>query len=501
MFHSLHPSGLTFKITLAWILPIMILAGCRPVGASLAPEILQTPSGALPQHGTQSYPTSQPVAPIAANSTIEIIPTPGKSELPFIALEVTTSTPYSPTITRESGEDLLFLADSNLMHWQPSAERTDLLLSDVWDYAASADAGRIAILQSRKITANGSQLFDINIYEPKSGAINSLVNAIPEPLLLSIAPDGRHVTYWDRHSGGVVKILQVNNPTQPIQPGNCASSMEANCQQLLWSPDGRELLWSDSRGIWVSKNSQAARLAVSGAVQFTDPHGNQSEVNVIYRPIDWSPEGRFILAEAIPSATGVHWLAVLDIRTGQAFELPYTFSNLGQEIPSWAATWLNDGKLALIYNDLETPEKYPRIRLYKVMPTNQEFIVLDREMQIFETEFMLSATDHPGNIYSPAWLDQTGPEVVSFALIPSEPVTPPVLVSLNYKKDTIGVLHTLPDDTTDVVWSQNNTDAIVLGEHSRVFWAPTEPGPLLDLHSLFGADFREFLWIENLVLP
>ena len=489
------------KIAIIWLSMMIILAGCLSVGAGVSTD---TPAETI---NSQSQPSQipSPEAPLDSTesnaSPANEIPTPVNNDTGIENVEITPSPSYSSTVPGKISGHLLFLADSSLKHWRPYSGHANLLLNDVWDYSSSVNGQRIAVLQSQKITANGSQLFDLNVFEPKTRQIQTLLAAIPEPHLLSISPYGLSIAFWDRQGGGDVIITPSTNPSQPTRTGSCEQKASANCHELLWSPDSRELLWSDSRGIWISKDSQEARLAVPGKVQITDPQGDQSEVQVLYKPISWSPVGRFILVDVIPSASSVHWLVVIDTRTGVAVELPFTYGTLQSSMPSYAATWLKDGRLALAYVDREQPSRFPRIRIYQVVPTNDEFIVLDQDRETYEASDMLSPTDHPGIFYTPGWLGQTSQETISLALIPSEPVTPPALVSQDLESGDLVILHTLPDNTLDVIWSHSRADAIILDRVTQTFWGPAEFGPLVEMDSVFGSNSQKFVWLENIAIP
>jgi hypothetical protein len=489
------------RVILYGLILTFLCVACFPVKANAPlPVQLTSPSPASPRSD---------VLPPTVRPGFQNTPTPAKLPVfstiqatqPLSSLEVTPSSVFSPTQPVGSTSDLLFLSDSALVRWEPGTEQARLLEEDVQKFSPTKDGSRIAILHSRGIAANGTQQYELTVLEANSGNFITLLTATPELPLLSGSPDGRWVAYIDPQQHSQVLKSSSRSPDKAVQVGACNQDISIHCTRLLWSPDSRDLMWSDRQGLWVAHESQPAKLAAQASIQTTDPHGEKSNIQVVFNPVSWSPAGRFALVEVIPSATGVHWLAVVDTRSGRMVEVPQTFSSTNQEANRYAIGWLTDGRLAVASSDPDQKLRYPSVNLFQVIPTHEELLVFEKSFVLFDEAQLLSPTDHPGISYSPSWLAQTGRQQVSFALIPSEITTPPVLVTLDLKTGQLSILGTTPNDILSILWSTSRADAVVLGKHSQVLLLPADGGPMVDLRSLFGTNLQDFIWLENASQP
>src|SRR5690606_5459963 len=119
-----------------------------------------------------------------------------------------------------------------------------------------------------------------------------------------------------------------------VEAGLCLPETAQDCASLIWSADSRELLWNDSRGIWVTQPPRGlARQVLENQISVTDPRGGKTDVQVSFNQLSWSPGGRFALAQVALIGSDVHWQAVLDTRMGRLIQVPDTYT-LGEEQPA-----------------------------------------------------------------------------------------------------------------------------------------------------------------------
>jgi hypothetical protein len=99
---------------------------------------------------------------------------------------------------------------------------------------------------------------------------------------------------------------------------------------LAWSPDSRDLLWSDALGLWqVPVNSgaslQKAELVHPNSVQIKDPKGQNLEIKAQFTDLQFGPSERFVLMKVAPIGSQVGWQAVFDRRSGLLAQATDTF--------------------------------------------------------------------------------------------------------------------------------------------------------------------------------
>lgn len=491
LYRLLRPTGLILGCTLF----VLLCTGCKSDQAN--PSWTDQTIATVPpeQTATINLPVLTPVSPatsIPGAITAQVL---DATPQPAVILEMTQAPVFTATQPIGQVSNLLFLSDSDLIRWDPEFNETDLLIENVERYSSSLDGSRVAFLRSRKIAANANRLYDLALFEPKSDHSTTLLTSTPDIPVLSMSPDGRWVAYLDPGQQNQIFITPFRNPETPKSLIICERLTQAHCENLLWSSDNRDLLWSDRQGLWVAHETQPARLAVPGRVQITDPQGERSEIQVVFRPIHWSPSGRFALVEVIPSTTSVHWLAVADTRTGRVVEVPDTFSVTTDEQLEDAISWLEDGRLAVAAGNPDTPRRYPTVTLYQVIATHEKLLVVDKTFSLFNEDFLFSPTDHPGIRFVPYALTQTNDEQLSLALIPSENITPAVLVNLDLKSGDVAIQRVVTINFDKIIWSSTRPDAIFFGANSEVIYLPAGSTPEIDLQAIFGNDLHDFFWV------
>jgi hypothetical protein len=476
----------------------MILA-CASACALVQPAQINppvTPTAAVLTVQPILLPTALPPSPFTPTPDSLAISAPISPTAPTL-LEITPSPGITATQTTGWISDLIFQSKTDLIRWQPDSTEAQRISEQAIRYAASRDGSQIAVLQNRQITANAEQLFDLVIFHSWAGDPVTILPSTPKLDLLTVSPDGRWVNFLDPDQPDRILQSTTRQAVDPTYIGDCQRVSPEHCTVLIWSSDSRDLMWSDRQGLWVSHESQQASLVAAPVVETIDPQGEKSVIQVAFVPIRWSPAGRFALIDVIPSTSAVHWLAIVDTRSGQIVEVPGTFSHRSEEVVPYAVNWLSDGQLSVVARDSDQGQRFPVISIYKTMPTHDEMLVFQKDYPTFADSQLLQPSEHPGITYSPAWLSQTESQQISFGLIPSDLLLPVILINVDLKTGQVAFIRTYQNDLRDIRWSASRADAVLIGKHGQVFLSLADGSPVIDMRAIFDATEQDFTWLST----
>lgn len=296
-----------------------------------------------------------------------------------------TSIIIPATQAPRASSDLLFLEDGRLMRWDHVTNYRTPLAEGVVEYSLSQNGRRVALLRSTRVTANGNELFNLDLLDLKNKQITNLLKSIPRIYQLRASPNGQMIAYQAINTTVTIAAIAINNPQEEKSIGECRQAEMQPCLSLAWSSDGYSLAWEDQDGIWLSKLGQSnPQLLASHQIEVTDPKGLVSSITVSFGDLHWSPQGRFILTR-IQTSSGVEWSAILDTRQGRWNEVPETFGSSSARAAN--ATWMPGGEILVVDTPLQETNVIFAIHIWEIVPTAQEFYVLDRQFRI--------SPDHP----------------------------------------------------------------------------------------------------------
>jgi hypothetical protein len=403
----------------------------------------------------------------------------------------------SATRARQSApmSDLLYLAGDRLMRWDPLTYHSITLAQNVADFALSADGQVIVLSRPQKVAANGVQQFDLDALRLAEQRIFTLVDSAVYPRQIRVSPDGSSVAYTQELPEGVsIFVAPVSALGQPRKLGLCQPAPKTLCPSLTWSPDGRDLLWSDALGLWqASMAGQQPQLIYPNKVQVEDPKGQPLEIEAQLTELQFGTNERFVLLKVIPLASQVGWQAVLDRRSGYLAQAQETYGIRSEDVQ---VQWLSDGNLLVAHASEPGRRLPPYIHLWSVLPTNPELLVSGQKFDLYSDEFPFSAAQSKAiPAHCLLWPTQIQSNRLAFVVRLDQSDDPPALFELNLITGALTRLRELPDDTTQVLWSPDKTQALVLGVRNRISLLSLKSGELISLESVLMPQAHQFVWM------
>jgi hypothetical protein len=355
----------------------------------LTPVVSTIPTPAL-----ISMPTNTPTPGPAFAESLLPTPIPTQSPIPPFPFPLNTPEGWPPLPT-----GLYFIRDGGLWRWpqqggtieqvvaaSTDSEREGLSGIELEPWQSLPPPGVIAY----RVTPDGQyivfKLSDLTVDPPHTDLIvlNSTTGVsvtIPtatvvypysdyEPgrtvLDFDITSDGRYVIYiaWGRQSTAGVRAPGLGKPVKmsrgvnygtifavdmrnltgsELELGYCSNwsdeAVELGCRGFVLSPDGKQIAFSDGRGVWLSEIPQGPpRLLIKH--QYSQPR--ESPCN-IWGVRNWLPDGNRLLLRVSCYEGGSE--AVLDIHTGQVQDVPDTSAYM----EGWAdVAWSPDGQQLVV---------------------------------------------------------------------------------------------------------------------------------------------------------
>ena len=492
-----------FRITFATACTALVLCACGIASSEPAPSsksILMPTSPAtlnsatvVGPSGTTSAPSQEPTHTATSTGmghpTISLSPTVHASK---------TSTPPSPVLpTTQSPEmtsDLLYLTDGKLMRWDHVTDYSNLLASGVEEFAVSESGKKVALLKTTNITANGVELFTLAILDFDTKQITNLIENTPRLYAVSISADGKWIAYTTDLSNGTIFVINTDDGEQKFEAGTCTHEDDGSCNKLAWSPDGGNLLWTDDRGIWkFNVELGSSHLLHPNVVRVTDPKGGEGEISVQFGSLAWSPKGRYVLLEVIPSDSGVRWQGILDTKNGRFAQVPNSsdYSTLDA-----CACWSKDGSLMVGHSGNSAEDRPPNINVWRIVPTHNDLLILDKNFEL-DSQFFpsLSNLDEFEQHYFPNWLSQINENKSYFGLTLIDTNSNPLLFELDLRNGALSEIIVIPYNPIDVLWSPDGVGALIIGKNSEIIFAPFDGSLMRDLHLRLGEDAHNFIWL------
>lgn len=469
-----------------------------------------SPASASPAIGQESPPTlaAGPIAgPQDQSTPVQPEGPAGENQLgPAQAAIAPPNTPTPPplaTATRSRQpspvSDLVYLSQGRLMRWDPLTRHAITLAQNVTAFAISADGQVIVMLRPQKITANGAQRFNLDALRIQDQQTINLIVIASQPGIILVSPDGGQVAFTQKQAAGsAVLLLPVEPDGQPRKLGVCQAEPTAECSSLAWSPEGRELLWSDALGLWqaaaqLGEEPVEPTLIHPAKVQVIDPKGNLTEIEARFSDLQFGSAERFVLLSVTPLASQVGWQAVFDRRSGQLAQAQDTFTASEAQT---GAIWQSNGNLLVTHASQPSQQIPPFIHIWFVMPTNPELLVSGQRYDLYSDEFPFSAAQSKSiPAHCVYWPAETQPNHLAFAVQLDQSDNPPVLFDLNLLSGTLTKLFELPADTARILWAPDGANALVQGGRNQISWLSLKSGELTEIQSILGPEASQFVWL------
>jgi hypothetical protein len=385
------------------------------------------------------------------------------------------------------------------MRWDPLTRHAIPLAQNVAGFVASADGRVIILLRPQKITANGAQRYRLEALRLEDQQIVTLYEDASQPGQILVSPDGSLVAFTQSLTGGAtIYLLPVEAGNKPQVLGICQPAPAGDCASFAWSPDSRDLLWSDAQGLWQATTSagqpEAKALRIHpNKVQVQDPKGQMVEMEARFSELQFAPSERFVRMQVTPLASQVGWQAVFDRRSGQLAGAQDTYITRAIDAQT---IWQSNGNLLVAHASDPERQAPPFIHTWYVMPTNPELLVSGEQLDLYSDDFPFSAAQSKAiPAHCLHWLAETQPNHLVFAVQIDQSDDPPVLFDLNLLTKSLTKLLELPADTTQVLWSPDGVNALVLGGRNQISLLSLKSAEMIDLQTTLGLNARQFHWL------
>ncbi|OGO38813.1 MAG: hypothetical protein A2W35_17475 [Chloroflexi bacterium RBG_16_57_11] len=481
---------------------ILLASGC-PRSQAVPPVSTPRTSVTAQESGQEFSPSpadelDNPVDPLHPGEAADIglVQATATPENSFI---VTPQTNTGPIRQLSTLSDLLYIAQDSLMRWDPLTGKAVPLAQNVIDYSPSPDGQVIVLLRPQKITANGVQHFDLDALHLKDQQIITLADNAASIQQIAVSPDGSHVVFTQKDAQGVTIFVSPTTPgNQPQILGTCHAEPVAECASLAWSPDSRDLVWSDALGLWQAPakagvNLQRAKLVHSNRVQIKDPKGQSLEIKARFTDLEFAPSERFVLVKVALIGSQVGWQAVFDRRSGLLSQATDTY--ITGEVET-LVKWQANGNL--LVGHASEPNRYvpPFIHIWHVIPTNPDILVSGEQYNLYSDDFPFSTAQSKSiPAHRLIWLTEAQPNHLLFAIRLNRSDDPPVLFDLNILNGSLTKLEILPAETSQVLWSPDGINALVLGGRNQIYLLSMRTSEFTDLQPTIGPGAHHFFWL------
>ena len=369
-----------------------------------------------------------------------------------------------------------------------------LLTTNVSAYSASASGDRIAVLRSRGITANATELYDLQMLDLVQQSAVTLLAESPRLYQIHTSPDGQWVAYTTQETGGSIYILRAEEGSQPVKVSTCSDEDAMICTgELSWAPDSQNLAWSDGGGIWLSPIPQPGlpapdpNVVVPTTITVEDPGGQLSPITVTYQDLRWSPFGRYLLAQVSVKTSTVKWLGLVDTLKGRIVEAPGTF---GEEKISARLEWRPDGTLLGTFPGKPGP---PYLQIWQILPTRENLLGAGPSYTF--PDWLLE-----GKQWQLIGVADTSERFISFALI-QQFGEAGKLVQLDLRFGVFEVTGEIPGNTTSVLWAPDGSGVLVQSKDGEVVFLPGGGRQPISLLPVLGLEAHSFSWLAPRPLP
>lgn len=432
-------------------------------------------------------------------SPLQSTPSPRPSVTDTINSTSTITSPVEivnpETELPERSSALLFISDQGLMRWDPFTNFVSPISENVLEYSVSRSGRLVALLRSRNMVANGIGMYELSLLDLDSKQITPLINQTSRLYSLSISPNGEWIAYYPQKNGGRLNLIRSDGSDETLELGFCHQELNIACEPVSWSADNRAVLWSDQRGLWLAYlDWESPRLISNNTIEYTDPAGVTSTIQVAFNSISWSPLGRYALAEIVPSTSLTRWYGVIDTRREEIIEVPESFQ-AGTHAQN--TIWLSDGLLAVGKIHETEGEITIQITIYEVVPTHPGIFLLNREIQLYpEDGFIAPALSQIPNT-NIDWMAQPNPLFpdLFFGIRNQLGVASPTLYQLEIEDEALQYLNPIPQSSVMVLWAVDLSGALIVGDNQDYYYLPIMGDEIQPLSQVFGKDAVNFTWL------
>ncbi len=367
--------------------------------------------------------------------------------------------------------------------------------SRVADIKLDGKYQRIVILRSRGISANGVEIFDLELMDLTSGTAQVLLEETPAVYNLGISPDGEWVTYtFQPQGGGPIFSINTQDASEPIIIDVCEAETESNCEGITWLEDQNSIMWIDRDGVWLSAppNFEPVRI-VENRVPIIDLEGNERTIEVNYSHLRWSPKGRYLLTDIHPLRSEIHWEGVIDTLRGGVIEVPGSYE---YDQPSAAAEWLPDGDLLVLQTQMYGPVQKLQVTIYNVVPTSETLLVQEQAYALDFSEVLSEEVGNKEDVeFVPQYIFPESDRTVWTILVFPQDGIHSRLFQLDLKYRLVTKVYETPIGEIGYHWSPYSPEAILAVQPEGLYYFSETLPRVYDINPVLGVDSCCFQWM------
>jgi hypothetical protein len=401
-----------------------------------------------------------------------------------------TATPARAAIPVSS---LLYLSNDRLMRWDRRTTLAEPLADGVAAFAASADGRSVAYTQLQGMAANGVlryNLIHLNLVTLTSTAV---LTQSPALRMFAISPNGLRLAFVPDVEGRPIYGASLEQRI-PQRLGACASDDPTLCDRLAWSPDSSSLAWSDASGAWLAAfDGQPARLAIPSEIQVTDPKGQTTPMQVQFSALEWSPLGRFLLAQVRPPHSSVAWAAVLDTTKGSAASVMDAYAQSADEA---RLRFLPSGDLLLLRASVPGQQRAPSVSIIRVLPTRPDLLALGRSFELISPDFpMLDSSRKDIPVHTLDWPGYVVKGYLPLGVRIRGADAAPMLFKVEMQYGRLEKLIQLPSGITQVLWAPDGSGGLLIDAAGQASFLTLDKAQVFPLNLALGPAPHDFVWL------
>jgi len=228
-------------------------------------------------------------------------------------------------------------------------------------------------------------------------------------------------------------------------------------------------------------------------VTISDPQNVTNEIEVSFLSLEWSPAGRFALLEVTPKSSNVSWQAVLDTLNGKLVQVPDSYELNGL---AGNASWLNNGDLIVLHDSDPSNQGPPSFSIYKVIATSNELLVSFKDFPLGEIQSQMGLpTTNASSVFILSWPYLLDSRMLILGSRTTGTASNPALFRIDLEFNKYERILELPQGASDILWSPDGQNALVLGANGQMLFLTLTGGPLRDIRSVLSLQAHDFFWL------
>jgi hypothetical protein len=498
----------------------IILSAC---GGVIKADIARAVSSNIPTPKAVNFAN---VTPIAINT----IPNPENPQntQTVVASTVTTNQLSLPTLVptlyppvsvasiesmKDAKYDFLFLSNGKIERWNHTTWQIDHFVSSshggnteegqeigcqlgkVVDFLYHPLRQRVVVVWSKKVVANGVELFCIDEFiHPFVERRRTVVDQISHPSLLSLSPDGNWLAYQLDYPEARLYLIKLETNSLPYLLGECHTDQVDACSMVSWSADSRKLAWTSGGEIWISNTREIISTSIPlTSIPVSEVNGTATELPIWFDAVEWEPGDRFLTAWIHIQGSDVRWQAVVDTRLRRGVEAPGSY---GRDRAQSLAIWKSAGTLLVLRNSNSKGGYTPMLEEWSVLPARYDLLVRARIYPLVTSE--LPGLQELAGLeweYHFDFFSKISDRYYAFVISTPQSGYLPVLFLYDSLFNQVHKISELPQDIKQIYWSPHAASVLLTTKRGNVYYVREDQQGLIEINDLIGSGSQTIKWI------